>query len=459
MLDIVTAAYFNIFGSSLYAGRLVSITFALLTLWVVSELSYRIYGPKIAMLSSILLGTMPGFIWLSRLSLIGIMLEFFFVVAMLFFFSWLRTGNNKTLIFSGVALGLGVLTKYQILAAGLVMITSILLLYRDTIKARLSKCLLLIIITIAIVLPWILIVYQIYISGVLSQWLGLLQMSDTRSYLYGLRYPLPIFYLIEITWPYGVVHPISLLVYILGLLGLGLFMWRRKTEDKFFLVWFFVVYVFFTLIGTKDWRFVVPIFPVLAISAASFVFFAYNKAKKTWKIGAASLKKHAVKIGAVCLIVFTGVAIVYSTVDAYKWVTKDHIYVPTREATHYTAEKLNNNESVVVLCPLNFFDGDMVRFYLGAYESKQNQVWQYPDLPVDAYTPSFDISKLNDLCIEQNAKYLLLFEYGMIYPYFNSTLTSQAVYEMLIQNGNFTYQTSFGAYPCRIFIFYMNASA
>jgi len=458
MLDITTAAYFNILGPSLYAGRLVSITFALLTLWVAFELSYRTYGPKIALLSSIILGTMPGFVWLSRLALIEIMLEFFFILAMLFFFFWLRTGRNKMLIFSGVALGLGFLTKYQILAAGLVMISSILLLYRDTLKAKLSRCALLIITTVAIVLPWIIIVYQIYLSGVLSQWLGLLQMSDTRSYLYGLRYPLPIFYLIEITWPYGIVHPISLLVYILGLLGIGLFMWRRKTEDNFFLVWFFVVYVFFTLIGIKDWRFVMPIFSVLAISAASFVFFAYGKAEKTWKIQTASLKKHAVKIGAVCLIVFTGVAIFYSTVDAYKWVTKDEIYVPIREATHYAAERLKDNESVMVVCPLNLFNGDMMRFYLGAYESKQNQVWQYPDSPVDAYTPFFNINELIDLCEEQNVNYLLLFEYGMTYPYFNSTLTSQVVYEMLTQQGKFTHQTSLGTYPGRIFILYMNAS-
>jgi 4-amino-4-deoxy-L-arabinose transferase-like glycosyltransferase len=453
VLDITTAAYFNMLGPSIYTGRLVSITFALLTLWVAFELCYRTYGPKIALLSSIILGTMPGFVWLSRLALIEIMLEFFFMVAMLFFFFWLRTGRNKTLIFSGIALGLGFLTKYQIVAAGLVMIISILLLYQNTLKARLSRCALLIMTAVAVVLPWIVIVYQVYMSGVLSQWLRLLQMSDTRSYLYGLRYPLPIFYLIEMVWPYGVVHPISFLVYILGLLGLGLFMWRRKTEDKFFLVWFFVVYIFFTLIGIKDWRFVMPVFPVLAISAASFVFFAYSKAEKTFKIGAAGLKKYAVKIGAVCLIVFTGVALFYSTADAYRWVTKDDIYVPIREVAHYTAERLNDNESVMVVCPLNFFDGDMMRFYLGAYESKQNQVWQYPELAVDAYTPFFEVNTLFDLCGEKNATYLLLFEYGMTYPYFNSTLTTQAVYDMIIQHGEFTYQTSFGTFPCRIFIF------
>jgi 4-amino-4-deoxy-L-arabinose transferase-like glycosyltransferase len=456
MLDITTAFYFKIFGPSAYTGRIVSITFALLTLWAIFELAYRIYGPKIALLASVLLGTMPAFVWLSRVTLIEMMLEFFFLASMLFFLFWLRTSQNKALILSGVALGLGFLTKYQMLAAGIVMITSLLLLCRDNLKAKLSRFSLLIMTAVAIALPWIVIIYQIYTSGILDQWLSLLQMSDTRSHLYSQRYPLPIFYLIEMTWPYGLVHPISLLVYILGFLGLCLFIWRRKTEDKFFLIWFFVVYVFFTFVGIKDWRFIMPVFPVLAISAASFVSFAYSKAEKAWKSGQVSLnKKRVVKIAAVCLIVFTGVAIIYSTVEAYRWVAKDEVYVPIREATHYAAERLNDNKSVMVVCPLNFFNRDMVRFYLGACESKQNQVWQYPDLPVDAYTPNFDVSKLIALCEEQNVKYLLLFEYGMTYPYFNSTLTPQAVYEMLNQCGKFTYQTSFGTYPCRIFILCM----
>jgi 4-amino-4-deoxy-L-arabinose transferase-like glycosyltransferase len=455
MLDITTAAYFKILGPSVYAGRMVSITFALLTLWAMFELAYRTSGPKIALLSSILLGTMPAFVWLSRITLLEMMLEFFFLASMLFFLSWLRAGRTKAIILSGIALGLGFLTKYQIIAAGLVMITSTLLLCRSTLKARIAKFPLLIIAAAAIVLPWIFTVYQIYMSGIMEQWLNLLQASDTRSYLYSQRYPLPIFYLIEMTWPYGVVHPVSLLVYIIGLLGLGLFMWRRRTEDKFFLIWFFAIYIFFTFIGIKDWRYMMPVFPVLAISAASFVSIAYNKAQQTWKSKQLSLnKKHAAKVAAICLIAFTGTALVYSSLDAYRWIAKEEIYVPIQEATNYVANRLNGNESIVVVCPLNLFNQDMIKFYLSAKVYRQNQVWQYPDLPVDAYTPNFDVDELFALSEERNTKYALLEEYGMAYPYFNSTLTMQKVYEMLNQSGKFVYETSFGSDPLKIFVLY-----
>ena len=459
MFDITTAAYFEIFGPSAYAGRLVSITFVLLTLWVMFELVYRIYGPKIALLSSVLLGTMPAFVWLSRVTLIETMLEFFFLASMFFFFFWLRTRQNRALILSGVALGLGFLTKYQIVVAAVVMMASILLLCRGELKARLSRFSFLIVTAVMIVLPWLVIIYQIYTGGILGQWLYVMQKSDPLSQVYSARYPLPLFYFIEMTWAHGLVHPISLVVYILGLLGLGLFMWRRKTEDKFFLVWFFVVYVFFTLIGNKHWRHIMPVFPVLAVSAASFIFFVYGKAEKTWRFGQVSLnKKRAVKIAAVCLIVFTGGAVFYSGVEAYRWVAKDAVYVPIQEATGYVAERLSDNESILVVCASNFFNRDMVRFYLGACESRQNEVWQYPELSVDAYTPNFSVSEVVALCEEYNVKYVLLFEYGMTYPYFNSTLTSQAVYDMLNQSGKFSCQISVGTNPCRIFIFYVIAT-
>jgi hypothetical protein len=126
-----------------------------------------------------------------------------------------------------------------------------------------------------------------------------------------------------------------------------------------------------------------------------------------------------------------------------------------QEATHYVAERLNGNESIVVVCALNLFNRDMVKFYLSAYEHRQNQVWQYPDLPVDAYTPNFNADEIVALSEEHNARYALLEEYGMTYPYFNSTLTMQRVYQMLNQSGKFAYETSFGVNPCQIFILYM----
>jgi hypothetical protein len=41
---------------------------------------------------------------------------------------------------------------------------------------------------------------------------------------------------------------------------LGLFAYRRRKQDIFFLTWFIVMYVFFT-IPNRQWRYVTPLFP------------------------------------------------------------------------------------------------------------------------------------------------------------------------------------------------------
>jgi len=102
LYDLMTAGYFSILGASAASGRLVAVTFALLSVWVVFELANRMYGPKIALISSILLGIMPGFFWVSRIALLETILIFFFSLTMFLFYSWICTFQNKTLLLSGV---------------------------------------------------------------------------------------------------------------------------------------------------------------------------------------------------------------------------------------------------------------------------------------------------------------------------------------------------------------------
>jgi 4-amino-4-deoxy-L-arabinose transferase-like glycosyltransferase len=441
LYDLLTAGYFAIFGVSVAAGRLVAVTFSLLSIWLVFEFANRTYGPKIALISSILLGVMPGFFWISRVAMLETLLIFFFSLAMFFFFTWLRFNQNRVLILCGLALGVGFLAKYQILVAGLVMIVVVLLLGRDRLRARFSKFAVLLLIAILIVVPWVLVLYNINGLGQFGQLLYVVEEGGQDRAVYSGRFFAPIFYLIEMTWPFPdvPVHPISLPLYILGLLGLGLLLYRRKTEDKFFLIWFITVYVFFTLIPNKQWRYVTPLFPVLAISAACFIIFIYHKIAVAGKNRLVSLnRKRAIRIAAGLFIILATSAVVYSAIDAYQMVARDQIHIPVEEAANYVANRMSQNESIIVVCATNFFNLDMVKFYLQADESKQNQVWQYPEMPVDAFTPNFDVNELISLCDEHNVKYAFLYAYGGDFPYFNTTLTAMDVYQTLLNCGRFT---------------------
>ncbi len=455
LFDAITFVFFKVFGVSLLSARLVPATFSILSLWAVFELAYSMYGGKTALLSIILLGIMPGYFWLSGMALLETALFFFSTVSLLFFFRWLQNRQDKMLVLSGLALGFGFLTKYQVLVAGVIMIVSMLFLARGQLKRVFTKFTLLIITAVIVVTPWILIAYQIYETKIFSQWIYALQVGNPERLLYSDRYPSPIFYFIEMTWPYNDIHPISLFLYIAGLLGLGLLAWRRKKEDKLVLIWFASVFVFFTLIENKQWRYVLPLFPTLAISAAAFILFFYNKAENAWRGHVNVNKKRAAKFAAGLFIVLIAGAMVYSINDAYYGAAKYDIKIELEPATHYAMSHLQNNESIMVLCPFNFFSQDMVKFYLWADGDNDIQTYQYPKMAVDTYTPHFNITEFISLCKQNNVKYVFTYENGGTVPYFNTTLNLQQIYMQLYASGNFTTispEATFGANPRRIFI-------
>ncbi len=451
LFDLTTALYYLIIGSSVFSARLVSLTFGILSVWITFEYTYRLYGPRNAMLSSILLASMPGIIILSRMALIETMLIFFFSISLFLFFSWMRTNNDKMLLLSGVTLGLGFIVKYQILVAAIVMLVSGLFMWRKHVQKKIGKFVIMAIIAGAVVLPWFFLAYQ-SASANLGTWFYAIQVGNEERTFYSEQFFLPLFYLKEMTYVYWDIHPISLPIYILAFLGLGLWLRRRKPEHKFFLIWFFVVYVVFTIIPNKNWRYITPVFPILAVSASDFILFIWDKLKNSWKAHRNSLHKIPFhKLGAAVFVLLIGISIVYSWGDAYYWVKKDHVYIPLTEASRYVSENSPVNESVAVLFTGNYFSIDMVKFHLQTYDLDERGLWAYPENPVDAYKPTYNETLLIERCEASDAKYLLLYEHCNS-TYFESELTSQRVLDMMVDSGSFSKETEFGDYPHRIFI-------
>ena len=175
------------------------------------------------------------------------------------------------------------------------------------------------------------------------------------------------------------------------------------------------------------------------------------KRKKLGNLHVTLNKKRLSKVFAGFLVVFTAASIAYSCTDGWQWVAKDYVHIPIDEAASYAAEHLSNNESIIVLCISNLFNNATVKFHLEANDPRQIQVLNYPKLPFDAFTPHFDVNELIALCEEHDVKYVFLSDYGGI-PYFNSTLTSREVHEILGYSDRFSDETSFGVYPHRAFV-------
>ncbi len=456
LYDSITMVFYDFFGVSVFSARLVSAVFGVLSLWIVFELAYRAYGGKAAIISAILLAVMPGYFWLSRLALLEIMLLFFFLLSLYFFYCWLNNHQNKLLVLSGLALGLGFLAKYQVLSVLVVMIVTLVVLGRGHLKHFFKKFALLIIVAALVVLPWIVIVYQVYASQFLNQWVYALEMGNPGKSVYSTRFPVPIFYFIEMTWPYSNgIHPITVLLFVVGMVGLGLFAWQRKREDKFILIWFVSVFVFFTLISNREWRYVTTLFPAVAIAASTAILYIYDKAKSRWTGHLNPKKESLAKIAAVLFTVLLIVGLAYSVYDNYYAVQQNNIQIEISQATNYAAARDAANQSIILLCPFNLFSADMVKFYLIAEGKTEIQTYQYPQLPVDSYTPTFNINEFIALCKSRNVRFVFTYEYGGTVPYFNTTLNLAQIYMQIYASGNFSQispEATFGANPRRILV-------
>ena len=119
---------------------------------------------------------------------------------------------------------------------------------------------------------------------------------------------------------------------------------------------------------------------------------------------------------------------------------RDQIHIPIQEATDYLATHLDQNQSAVLVCAFNLLNQDMFRFYLPQNMSR-DQIWQYPSLAVDAFTPNFNINEFVSLCQERNVKYIILFDWGPHTTFFNTTLDYAQVQTLIYQTGRFDVPT------------------
>jgi hypothetical protein len=229
-------------------------------------------------------------------------------------------------------------------------------------------------------------------------------------------------------------------------------LWRRRSEDKFSLIWFFVVYGVFTLIPNKGWRYVMPVFPILAVSASELILFIWNKLKDGLRATKTSMQRTAIpKFAAIVFVLLLGTSLVYSWGDAYSWVAVEHVHIPVEKAAQYVIENSTVNETTVVLFTGNFFSVDMVKFYLDTHDSGERELWPYPETPADAYKPELNETFLIERCEASNVKYLILYEHGNI-TYFDSDWKSYYVLDRLVLSGRFAFEAAFGDEPRRVSI-------
>ncbi len=454
-----TAASFLFFGPSIFAARLVSVLCSVLTVITVYAVANLLLENKsAALLAALFFSVGPGIMWLSKSAMIETLLAFVFSLCMYYFFRWLKTNSMRDQALCIAAFAVGVLVKYQVLViAPIIMLAALAFWKRNYLRQELGKWARTPRIAVIAVAVAVLSVAAVLLvsSKTIDYYLYAFGVGSQEKAFFSARYPLPVFYLIEMTWFSDTLHPVSLLLYGLGLAGLVWVMMKGNSGGKKLLLWFIVVYVVFTLVPNREWRYVTIAFPVLAIAAATLVVSVWGKLRKVGASEVTGLRRGSIKLGAAGLIALSVGAVAVSCADDAVWIGQYSVEVPVEQASVYVRDHIGVNQTLVVACAVNHFSKYMVMFYFSIKDSSRsfNDTCQtYPNYAMDSFNPGFNVTALSELCSQNNTAYVMLYEYGGL-RYFQSDLTALKVANMLNQTGAYRLEQTFGEQPNRLFVY------
>jgi len=259
LYHFIVSLFFNIIVSE-YVAKLVTLLFALGTIFFTYKVGEEIFDRKIGFVSAAILALSPVMFILGTSVLVDMSAFFFFMLTLFFYIKSFKSGKRIHFILSGISLAFGILTKWQV-----VPIVAILILYliieRKKIKIKILKNFILSLIIAGLILcPYFFVIYKLDIIN--------LVLSGPISA--GYREKDPQFTSIEgwLWYPSALLNQLTPIIAIPALLLLILFIIKRERNWKLILLWFLLFYIIFTIIPNKDERFIIPYLPAVIFPLA-----------------------------------------------------------------------------------------------------------------------------------------------------------------------------------------------
>jgi len=259
----LVAIAFLVFGFSEFAARLPAALFGTGCVMITYWLARRMFGPVAAFLSALVLATSAEFIILSRVVVHDISLAFFDTLALtLFFIGYKSERHRKPAFLIGyAALGLAVLAKGPVGLAIPMMIIGLFLIYHRQLgflkEMQIGWGVLIFLVVAA---PWYILISQR--NPDYTEYFFLKQ--NVGSFLsQQSRHPKPFYYYIPVLM--GGLFPWSLF------LPLAVYRAFRKRSMEnsdgliFALIWFGVVFIFFSMASSKLGTYILPLFPAASL--------------------------------------------------------------------------------------------------------------------------------------------------------------------------------------------------
>ena len=310
---LVEASY-KVFGINEFAARFPSALFGFLGLVGIYLLGRLLFNNRTGILSAVVLATSVEYIALSVACVTDMVLFVFMLFGALLFFYGRSKGKDYFYILSSAAFALATLTKGPI---GFVLpafiIAVYLLITRDlSIFRKWAALLVSSIVFLAIALPWYLIMYKLYAKDFIDAFFGF--HNVTRFFVSEHKTGSQFYYNIPVI--------LGGLVPWTAFLPLGL--WRiftgtrnpepgTRNSSLFILLWFFVIFIFFSISSTKLPTYIFPCFVSLALVIG-----------KLWDDFLNEPEKKIFKVGMAVSYYFLLTAVAVSLIGAYIFMKTDY---------------------------------------------------------------------------------------------------------------------------------------
>lgn len=126
--------FIKLFGENNFAFRFPSALFGLFSVYLVYLIGYKLYSEKVGLVSALLMAVTVNSVFISRVGLQESYVIFFILLTFFFFLKALE--NRRYLIWTGVAIGLGGLTKYTSLIIAPIILVYLLVYKRNYLKDK-----------------------------------------------------------------------------------------------------------------------------------------------------------------------------------------------------------------------------------------------------------------------------------------------------------------------------------
>jgi 4-amino-4-deoxy-L-arabinose transferase-like glycosyltransferase len=272
LTHLVISLFFAVFGKTYIISRLVLLLFSIGLIILNFKFVKFLFDEKTAFLSSLILMSLPIFIYSAAGAYLNASTNLFFLLSIFLYILAFKSKRNSSYILAGLSSALGFFTK-SVFIIPIYPILFFYLLFED--RSQIKKFILSSIFTLLLILPYVIVMLKLNM---------LLTIFTSEHGMMAYTTISPQFYTLE-GWTYYAkifnehyfVFPFSLLL----LICLFLFFKNREKHWKLLFIWIAVIYIIFSLAYGKILTYPMAIiFPFCIVISKTIIYYSKTIGKK-----------------------------------------------------------------------------------------------------------------------------------------------------------------------------------